>query len=93
MYGILWTQYACISISLNISCSSSAIFSAPPAESVPGKLLDIIVHQVRPHVDKQDSLSGKLRRGESLQANPVHHLMAAVVDPGMQTCFDRFYER
>ena len=64
MYATLWTQYTCTSISLNISCCPPIDFSAPSAESLPGKLFDVFVHQVRPHVDKQDPLSGELCRGE-----------------------------
>ena len=67
-------QCTCTSISLNISCLSSAAFPAPPAESLPGKLFDIVMYQVCSHVDKQDSVSCELCCGEHLRTNTTQNL-------------------
>jgi len=72
MYGTLRAQSTCTSISLNILCFSPAAFSAPPTESLPGKPVNVVMYQVRPHVDKQDPVSGELRCGEYLRTNATH---------------------
>ena len=71
MYGALRTKRSFTSISLNTSRLLSVTFSAPPTESLPGKFFDVLMYQVRSYVNKQDSVSGELRRGEYLRTDVI----------------------